>query len=417
MSHLSHPRVLTAADLDLREFVRPGDTIAWGQACGEPQTLTEKLLEQREFLGRPRCFSGIPTAATLLPEHADHLDLVSYCGTGSNRKLAQAGVLEIFPGHYSTLPAVLSQGELAVDVALVQVSAADANGRHSYGLADDYTSALVRAARVVIVEVNDQVPQTPGMTGLQLSEATAVLYSSRPPATHLSVKPSHQVRQVAKRVAELIPDGSTLQFGLGGVPEAVLAELGNKNDLGVHSGLIGDGVIKLMNDGVINNRRKSLDAGRTVAGLIVGTAPLFEFVNRNPAIWLCGTDYTHDPFVLASQERFVAINSAIEVDLTGQVNAETIGGNYVGAVGGSMDFLRAAARSIDGVPIIALPSTGGGASRIVKNITGPVSTSRADVGIVVTEHGVADLRGKTLQQRRELMLTIADPMHHDSLAA
>ena len=402
-------------ELDLSRYIRPGDTVVWGQACGEPLTLTTQLMEQRAALGRIRCFSGIPASTTLVPEYADHIDFVSYCGTGHNRSLVKAGVLDIFPGHYSTMPWELSRGALAADVVLVQLSPSDEHGRYSLGLSDDFLSTVIPQARTVIAEINDQVPQTPGLNHLTDEDLDVVIHTSRPPAEQPASRPSDAVRNLAARVAALIPDGSTIQFGLGVLPEAVLGLLGDKNDLGIHSGMLNDAAADLMRQGVVTNARKSLDPGVSVAGLLIGTRSLFDLAHRNPAIRLAGTSYTHAPEILAAQKNLVAINSAVEVDLTGQVNAETAAGLYVGAVGGGTDFLRGAARSEGGLPIVALPSSAGKASRIVSSLSGPVSTSRADAGLIVTEFGVADLRGRTLSERRELMITLAHPDHQDDL--
>ncbi|MEZ2391935.1 acetyl-CoA hydrolase/transferase family protein [bacterium RCC_150] len=405
------------SELDLSRYIHAGDVVTWGQACGEPLTLTALLMKQRGSLGPIRCFVGIPASETLRPEYMDHMEFISYCGTGSNRGLARAGVLEIYPGHYSAMPWELSRGALAVDVVLVQLSPPDEHGRYSLGLSDDFLSTVIPQARVVIAEVNEQVPQTPGTNQLTDADLDVVIRTSRPPAEQPASRPSEAVLQVAARVAALIPDGATIQFGLGALPETVLGLLGDKNDLGIHSGMISDAAAQLMQQGVVTNARKSLDPGCTVAGLLIGTRKLFDFAHQNPGIRLAGTSYTHAPEVLAAQRNLVAINSAIEVDLTGQINAETAGGLYVGAVGGGADFLRGAARSEGGLPIVALPSTAGGASRIVSSLSGPVSTSRADAGLIVTEFGVADLRGRTLSERRELMLSLAHPDHRNALAS
>ncbi len=404
-------------ELDLSEFVRPGDTVTWGQACAEPQTLTEALVAQRGRIGRFRCFVGIPATATLQPAHADVVDWVSYCGTGNNRTLAKAGVLDIYPGNYSTLPWLLSDGPCRVDVVLVQVAPADEHGRYSLGLGDDFLSSAIRAAHTVIAEVNDQVPVTAGSGAVTDADLDVVVHTSRPPAQLAPAQPTAESDRIAELIAERIEDGATLQFGIGAVPEAVLRRLGGHRDLGVHSGLFNDTAAELVERGVITGARKTLDPGVCVAGLVTGTQSVFDHVHRNPAFSLRDITYTHAPDILAAQHRLVAINSAIEVDLTGQVNAEVAGGTYVGAVGGGADFLRGAARSPGGLPIVALPSTARGASRIVPALSGPVSTARADVGLVVTEYGVADLRGCTLSERRRRLVAIAHPDYRDALAA
>lgn len=222
------------------------------------------------------------------------------------------------------------------------------------------------------------------------------------PASVIRQPPDSVATRIAAHVASLVPDGATIQVGLGALPEAVVSGLSGHRDLGVHSGLVGDAVAELMNAGVITNARKAFDRGSTVGGMLVGSQRLFRLADRNPAIQLRDTGYTHDADLLAAQHRFVAINSAVEVDLTGQINAEVAGGAYVGAVGGSVDFLRGAARAPGGLPIIAIPS-----ERIVETLSGPVTTARADAGIIVTEHGIADLRGQSLRGRRSRLSAIA----------
>lgn len=387
--------------IDLSAHIRPGDTIVWGQACAEPLTLTEALTSQRENLGGITAFLGIQFAGTAKPEHADHIRFVSYCGTGANRALAQAGVLDIYPGHYSTLPWLVSHGPLRADVVLVQVSPPDVDGNHSLGLAHDYLTAAIDVARVVIAEVNDQVPFVAGSRYLTAADVDALVESSRPPVEAPAGRVDATTIRIAELAAGLVEDGATLQLGIGAVPELMLGELKDRRDLRFHSGQLSDGAAGLIEVGA---------AGGGVAAFLIGTRRLFEFAHCNPAIALRPASYTHDPDVLAAQEKFVAVNSAVEVDVTGQVNAEIAGGTYVGAVGGAADFLRAAARSSGGLPIVALP-----ASRIVAALSGPVSTARADAGIFVTEYGIADLRGQPLAQRRRCMVEIAHPDHREAL--
>lgn len=257
---------------------------------------------------------------------------------------------------------------------------------------------------MVIAGVSDQVPVTLGPRTLGAEELDVIVRTSRSPAEYPARPISHVEQRIARRAAELIPDGATLQAGVGRLPEAILRELAGHRDLGVHTGLINDAMAELMAAGVITNARKAIDPGRAVGGVLLGTRRLFDFADRNPAIELRDTRYTHHPEVLAGQRRFTAINAAVEVDLTGQVNAEVAGGAYVGAIGGALDFLRGAARAPEGLPIIALP-----AARIVHTLSGPVTIGRADAGIIVTEHGAADLRGRTLAERRHLLQAIAEP--------
>ena len=405
------------SDIDLARWIRPGDTVVWGQANAEPLGLIEALIAQRRGLARLRLFLGIGGSGRLKPEHADAFDFLGYCGSGSNRVLAQAGVLDILPSHYSHLPGLIRSGVLPVDVVMLQVSPADARGRHSLGLANEYLVAALDAARVVIAEVHEQVPWTQGERTLQADEIDLCVPAGYPLPQSPTPAVSRVEEAIAERVAGLVEDGATLQFGIGALPRAVLARLADRRDLGVHSGVIHDGVAEFVDAGIVTNARKSIDRGVTVTGLLIGSERLHRWAHRNPHLALRGSDYTHDAAVLASIDRFVAINSAIEVDLTGQINAETAGGVYVGAVGGALDFLRGAQRSRGGVPVVALPSTARGRSRIVARLDGPVTTPRSDAGVVVTEHGVADLRGRSLRERRQRLLDIADPAQRDRLEA
>lgn len=407
----------TAAALDLAAWVRPGDLVLWGQAAAAPLALVETLVAQRHRVGgRFRVFLGIPPAnGGIAAEHTDCIDLISYCGSGTNRLLAAAGRLDILPCHYSQFPDVFSSGPLAADVLLLQVSPTDEHGRYSLGMAHEYLVPLLDTARVVIAEVNRQAPWTCGERILTDDDFDAIVHTDRPLPEIAHPVPGQVERAIAAHVSALIEDGATLQAGLGAIPEAVLEGLADRRDLGVHSGAIGDSVINLMASGVVTNARKTRDPGVTVAGLALGGRTTREFIHRNSAVQFRSTRYTHDAGVLASIDRFVAINSAIEVDLTGQVNAEQAAGRYVGAVGGAIDFLRGAARSRGGLPIVALPSTAGAQSRIVACLSGPVSTSRADAGLIVTEHGVADLRGQPVSERIRRMIAIADPRFRESL--
>lgn len=403
--------------LDLARHLRSGDLVVWGQASAEPRTLTTMLLEQRERIGRLRCFVGIPAESALTAKTAEGIDVLSYCGTGTNADLHTAGRLDVVPLHYSALPKELSTGALRADVVLAQVSPPDEAGRHSLGLAEDYFSEALDAARVVIAEVNDQVPFTHGARTLTADQWTAAIHTSRTPGQMPTGRVSEQTRAVARRVAELVEDGATLQFGIGALPEAVLSELRDRRDLGIHSGIVNDTAMRLIEDGVATGARKTVDRGIAITGLLAGSTALFRFAHRNPRLQVRSTSYTHDPEVLAASHRLAAINTAIEVDLTGQVNAEVAAGRYVGAVGGAVDFLRGAARSAGGLPIVALPSTAKGHSRIAARLHGPTSTPRAEPLIIVTEHGVADLRGLPVSVRVERMLAIADPAHRAELEA
>ena len=430
------PAEISDADaLDLARYVRPGALVAWGQGCAEPLTLTEALAGQRQQLGGVRCFAGISTTAAVRPEHCDHLSFSSYTAAGANRALSEAGLLDIVPCHYSQLPDILGRGPLRVDVLFLALPPAGPDGTFGPGLAADYLAPLVGRVGTVIAEVNDQVPDVAGDRRLSRGEIDVLVRTSRPPAEYPPKPASDVDKAIAEHVAGLVPDGATLQVGIGSLPAIVLRHLHGHRDLGVHSGMITDEIAELIEAGVVTGVRKSTDRGLAVTGLLLGSSALVKRAAVDKSIRLRDTRYTHDQAVLAAQHALVAVNSAIEVDLTGQANIEVAAGRYVGGTGGAADFLRGASRSAGGVPVIALRSTTGPsttgpsttgpsttgrstartASRIVARLNGPAGLARADVGVIVTEYGVADLRGLSLARRRERMIAIAHPDHRAAL--
>lgn len=410
---------IEAAALDLRGIVRPGDGVIFGQGSAEPQTLTEALVAQRRQLGRIKVFLGVSFTETFSPEHRDHIDLMGLGGIGTNRRLVRAGCLDVLPCHISQVPGFVRDGTIPCDVLMVQVSPPNEKGQYSPALANDVIRAAAAKARVVIAEVNTRVPQAVCVDPLTASDIDFVVETDRPLIQVPAASAGALERRVAAHLDEHIPDRATLQVGIGAIPEAIMALLGGRKDLGIHSGLIGDSVVDLIERGAVTNAFKGCDEGVTVTGLLFGTDRLYRFVHRNPAARIAPIEHTHGADSLRSIERFVSINSALEVDLTGQVNAEGVGGDYVGAVGGQVDFVRAARRSPGGVSIIALPSTAksGRASRIVARLSGPVTTPRSDVDVIATEHGAVRLRGLALQQRIAAMLSISFPEHRDALLA
>ena len=399
-------------ELDKLEFagiVRPGDSVMWGQADAEPVPLARALMAQRRVIGNFGVFLGVSYSDTLKPEYADCVRFSAYAGTGGNRALAKTGKLDILPCHYSHLRELIENRRLKVDVLLLQLAPANERGEYSLSIAHEYLIPALEAARVVIAEVNECAPWTYGERPVLDADLDYIVRTARAPLELFHPQPGAAELAIARNVAALIEDGATLQFGLGALPETILAQLADRRDLGVHSGSIGDQVAALMQAGVITNARKSIDRGVTTAGIMFGSKRLHDFAHRNPQIRFRSSDYTHGPRVLAQIERFTALNSAVEVDLSGQINAEVAAGVYVGGVGGAVDFLRAAHYSRGGLPIVALASTAGSHSRIVARLNGPVSTPRSDAGLIVTEYGVADLRGATLAERARRMIAIAHP--------
>ena len=379
---------------DLTGILRAGDGVILGQACAEPLTLSEALVAQRTAFPGVQLFLGVNYAGVIRPEHADHLKLSSYCGAGHNRALGDAGVLDIHPHPYSRLAPLIRAGRIPSDVVLLQVSPPNARGEYSMGIAVDYLLPAVECARAVIAEVNDRVPWTHTQRLFRREDFALLVESSREPAAAPAARKGAAEAAMARRAAAFIPDGATLEFGLGALPDAVCGALQDRKSLRVHSGTVGDGVADLMQRGAVTG---------VDCAMLIGTRRLFDAAQGNPGIRLRSTEYTHDPRVLATLPGFVAINSAVEVDLTGQVNAEVAKGSYLGAVGGALDFIRAATFSPGGVSLLLLP-----AARIVRALSGPVSTPRSEAGVIITERGVADLRGCTLSERTRRMLRISD---------
>jgi acyl-CoA hydrolase len=375
--------------VDLASVIRPGDGILWGQACAEPRTLVEALLRERSQLSGCGVFLGSSYSGLVRPEHADHLRLSSYCGTGSNRALADAGLLEIIPAPYSQFGFLIRNRAIRCDVAMVQVSPPNPRGEYSLGLGVEYMAEALRVARAVIAEVNDQVPWTYTEPLLGEKDFALKIATSRPPIALPRADPSGIDRLIAQHAAPYVPEGATLETGIGALPNAILSGLGSRRDLRIHTGAICDSVV-------------DLNPSACHGGALIGTQRLFDWARENAVLRLRSSDYTHGAATLSRIERFVAVNSAVEVDLTGQVNGELARGSYVGAVGGALDFVRAANQSPGGVSIIAVSS-----SRIVEQLSGPVSVPRGEAGVVVTERGAADLRGCSLRERERRLRAIS----------
>ncbi len=408
----------TDADrLRLDEFLRRGDRIVWGQACGEPTTLVEALIAQADSIGDLSAFAATSFSGILNAAAAAKLNLSSMGAIGALRTIAATGQLGIVPCHVSQVGPMIAQGLIGCDAAFVQVSPPDANGNHSFGLINDFVQAAVAKARVVIAEVNVCVPFTLGDAMLPAARIDCAVHVARPPVEVAPSPIADTDLAIARIVAGYIGDGAVLQVGIGAVPDAILRLLHDRSDLGVHSGMIGDGLVDLVQAGVITNASKPIDAGISITGALIGTKILYDFADRNPQIGMRASSYTHDAEVLARIRRFVTINSALEVDLTGQVNAEQSGNNYLGGTGGQVDYVRAGSRSPGGRSIIALPATarGGKLSRIVATLSGPVTTARAEVDVIVTEFGAAELRGQTLAERTRRLVAIAHPDFRDAL--
>jgi acyl-CoA hydrolase len=413
------PKQIDLNDLDLSEIIRDGDHIVWGSGTGEPLRLIQKFLDQRHKIGHTSVFLGGISYSGIVK--AEHADMVSFCGFGAMarlRRLCRDGALRVIPCHLSALCGFLSSGLIPSDVVFLQLSAADDEfGRFSFSLENDYLQAAMERARVVIAEVNDQLPWTYFDGQLDGERIDYVVPVSEPPMELESAAFGPSEQAIARHISNYIEDGSTIEIGIGAIPDAVLAGVGDRRDLGIHSGLIGDRVAELMQRGIITNARKPLDTGLTTCGSLRGTRRLYQFAHKNRAIRLFTFMHTHRAEILSQLDNFVAINSAIEVDLTGQINAEIASGVQVGGVGGQGDFLRGANLAARGRGIVGMPSTAldGKASRIVPRLNGVVTTARSDADLIVTEFGVAELRGQTLEERARRMIAIAHPAFREEL--
>ncbi len=409
--------VVAPTALDLARWLKPGDRIVFGQACGEPTTLVEALITQGAAIGGLSAFIATSFSGLFSPESASAFTLSSMGAIGALRAMTKAGALQVIPVHVSQIGPMIEAGIIGCDVAMIQVSPADADGNHSLGLIADHVLAAVARAHVVIAEVNDQVPFTLGAS-IPADRITCAVRVSRTPVEVTPAKVGETDIAIARHSAAFIEDGSCLQVGVGAVPNAILQLCGDRRDLGIHSGMLGDGVVDLIEAGVVTNARKAIDTGVCINGALMGTKRLYEWADRNPAMRMCATAYTHDAAVLGRLEKLVTINSALEVDLTGQVNAEQSGSAYLGGTGGQVDFVRAGSRSPGGHAIIALSATakGGTLSKIVPTLSGPVTTARSDVDVIVTEYGAAELKGQPLAERTRRLIAIAHPDFRESLS-
>ncbi|WP_433503068.1 acetyl-CoA hydrolase/transferase family protein [Pseudonocardia halophobica] len=395
--------------IDLRAHVRAGSGVWWSQAGAEATPLVDALLDQVAEIGPIRAFSGLSFNRRLRAVPPE-VTLVSYGAMGELRK---ARGLQVVPAHYSVLPRLFAERVLPGDVGLVQVSPPGTDGVCSLGIGVDYAGDAVRHSRVLIGEINHRMPATTGTPGIPLDRFAATIETDRPVPPAPDRAPDSVDEAIAARVAELVQDGDTVQMGVGALPTAIMDGLAGHRDLGFHSGMLTDGVLRLVEKGVLTGRRKEIDEGLLVTGTAIGSAELYARLGQLPVVFRPAS-YTHDPGVLARLRSLVAINSAIEVDLSGQVNGEAIGGRYLGGIGGQADFSGAAART-GALSIIALRATAGGSSTIVPRLHGPVSTGRADVDVVVTEHGKAWLRGCPHDEYGARLVAVAAPEHRDAL--
>ncbi|MFH1130439.1 MAG: acetyl-CoA hydrolase/transferase C-terminal domain-containing protein [Pseudomonadota bacterium] len=405
----------------LERSISSSNRVMLNANCAQPQTLVEALSEIAPDLRDVEVVQLLALGKSnyVRSELYGHVRLNAlFVGPGV-RSAVNAGDADYTPIFLSEIPNLFKNGTLPLDVSLIQVSPPDEHGFCSFGLSVDIIKPAAENSKIVIAEVNPQMPRTLGDSFIHVSKLSHVVETDRP----VLELPREQFTDVHKRIgqhiAKLIEDGSTLQLGIGAIPDAVLGELKDKRHLGIHTEMFSDGVMELFEAGVITNERKTLHPGKIISSFIMGTRPLYDFINNNPVVEMHPSHYVNDPFIIAKNDNMVSINSAISVDLTGQVNSDSMGTSFFSGIGGQVDFVRGAARSKNGKAILAFPSTAknGALSRIVATLApgAGVVTSRGDVHYVATEYGVALLHGKTIRERARALINIAHPKFRDEL--
>jgi acyl-CoA hydrolase len=407
---------------DVARHVKSGASVFVHGAAATPVPLLDSLAARTD-LERVRLFhlhTG-GTGSFVAPAVAQRLRSVSFfCGPDVRVAVAE-GRADFVPIFLSDIPALFTSRTIALDVALLQLSPPDSHGLCTLGTSCDAARAAADTAGIVLAEINRRMPRTSGNTAVRFDRLHAFTLTDRPLAAHAGAAPTAVEAAIGELVAGLVEDGATLQMGIGAIPDATLARLGNKHHLGVHTEMFSDGLIPLIEGGVITNKLKKVHPGRTVTSFVNGTARLFDFVDDNLAVEFHGCDRTNDTSLIRKNDRVTAINSALEVDLSGQVCADSLGHRVYSGIGGQMDFIRGAALSHGGRPILALPSTAqsGQTSRIVATLKpgAGVVTTRGHVHWVITEHGAVNLHGKTLRERGEALISIAHPDFRAELRA
>lgn len=406
-------RIVTAEEAV--KNIKSGDRVVLGHACGEPRVLPEAMVNRYQELQDVEVVHMVAMGKGLYaqPDMQGHFRHNGLFIGGPTRKAVTEGRADYTPCFFSEIPGLFRNKVLPVDVALITVTPPDQHGFCSLGVSVDYTLQIVKSARIVIAEVNPNMPRTHGNSSVKVEEIDYFVPSELPLLELARPNIGDVETEIGRHIATLIDDGATLQLGIGAIPDAVLGFLTAKNDLGIHSEMFSDGVMELAQAGVVNCSRKTLHPGKMVVTFLMGTRKLYDWVHENPMVEMYPVDYVNDPYVVAQNDKMVAINSALQVDVLGQVAADTLGPVQFSGVGGQVDFVRGAARSRDGKSIIALPSTAakGTVSRItpVLDRGAAVTTSRNDVDYVVTEYGIAALRGKTVRERMESLIQIAHP--------
>jgi acyl-CoA hydrolase len=404
------------------KIIKSGDRIHLSSVAVTPHALIKAMVKR----GRNNEFKNIKIQHIHTEGPAPYADaefegifeLESFFVGANVRNPTQAGFADYIPVFLSETQKLIRQGYLKVNIAMVQVSPPDKHGYVSLGTSVEASLAAIENADTVIAQVNKYVPRTWGDAMIRLDEIDYIVEHDEPLSTHHNGPLSDTEKAIGRNVAQLVEDGACLQMGIGGIPNAVLAELGNHKDLGVHTEMFSDGILPLVEKGVINGKRKQIDKGKLVASFLMGSQQLYEFVDDNPMVAMMDVSHTNTVEIIRKNNKVTAINSALSVDITGQVCADSIGTTFYSGVGGQIDFIRGAGHSEGGKPIIALPSvTAKGISKITSTLLegSGVVTTRAHMHWLVTEYGAVNLYSKTLQERARLITSIAHPTHRETL--
>ena len=402
--------------------IKSGDRVVVTHACGEPTILTDAMVRNAEKYKYRDVeivhMVAMGSAAYCAPGMETHFRHNGLFLGGSTRKAVEEGRADFTPVFFSEIPG-LFETSLPVDVILLQLSEPDAHGYCSFGISCDYTRPAAEHARLKIAQINKNMPRAMGDNFIHISDLDYIVAEDTPIIQLPPPKIGDVQKKIGEHIASLVRDGDCLQLGIGAIPDAVLLFLKDKKDLGIHSEMFSDGVVELIEAGVITNKQKQIDRGQCVASFLMGTDKLYNYVNDNPTVRMMPVDYVNDPRVICQNDNVVSINSCVEVDLMGQVCSESIGLKQISGVGGQVDFVRGAKMSKNGRTIMAMPSTAarGTVSKIVPFLAegAAVTTSRCDVDYVVTEYGIAQLHGHTLRERARQLIAIAAPEFREGL--
>ncbi|MBZ9626012.1 4-hydroxybutyrate CoA-transferase [Clostridium sp. FP2] len=417
---------LTTAE-EAVKLIKSGNTVILGHAAAEPPVLVAAMVANKESYKNVTIshMVSMGKGEYALPENKEHFNVRCWFAGAGTRRAINEGDADFVPVFLHQVPFNLRKGIINIDVLMVMVSPPDENGYCSAGVSSDYTMEAAKQAKIVLAEVNDQMPYVYGDTLIHVSEIDKLIETSHPLAEIKAPVIDEVEATIGKYCASLVEDGSTLQLGIGAIPDAVLAQLKDKKHLGIHSEMISSGIVDLYKAGAIDGSEKGIDKGKLVGTFIMGDKSLYDFVNHNPVVLLKPADYVNHPMIIAQNTKMISINACMQVDFLGQVVSDTIGTKQFSGVGGQVDFVRGAAMSLDGLgkAIIAMPSTatlkdGSIISKIVPYIDhgAAVTTSRHDVDYIVTEYGIAELKGKSLKERASTLINIAHPNFRNELA-